>query len=142
MAVGVNTLRTMMPKISEKGELTTKYTKHSLRATSASRMFASNVPEKVIQEKTGHGSLAGLRAYERTTTRQEQVVAKILESSRPTFSEECSKENSDPQVDEQIPTLPSSSSTPTSTSSIPTSTVPSNLFSGQLQNCVFNFYAK
>ena len=65
-----------MPKISEKGELTTKYTNHSLRATSASRMFASNVPEKVIQEKTGHGSLAGLRAYKHATTRQEQVVAK------------------------------------------------------------------
>ena len=95
----------------------------------ASRLFACNVPEKVIQEKTGHRSLAGLRSYERTTTQQEQAVAKILESSgATTFSDECSKENRDPEVVDQKPTVPPSTS--------------SNLFSGQLQNCVFNFYSK
>ena len=134
VAVGVNTLDTMMPKISVKGELATIYTNHSLRATSTSRMFACNVPEKVIQEKTGHRSLAGLRAYERTTTKQEQVVAKILETG------ECSENSgetgkssfSESSKENEIPTL-----TPSSTSANP-----SNLFTGQLQNCGFNFYAK
>ena len=128
VAVGINMLRTMMPRISEKGGLATIYTNHSLRATAASRLFANNIPEKVIQEKTGHRSLAGLRAYERVTTEQDQAVSKVLESD--STVKEFNKENTDPQ-----PT-PSSSSIPSS--SLP----PSNLFSGQLQNCVFNFYAK
>ena len=41
----------------------TKYTNRSLWATATSRMFLNNVPEKIIAEKTGHRSLAGLRAY-------------------------------------------------------------------------------
>lgn len=47
-----------MKKVSE-GELAGKYTNHLLRATSASRLFAANVPEKVIQ-KSGHGALLAL----------------------------------------------------------------------------------
>ncbi len=41
-------------------------TKHSLRATAASEMFAQQVPEKPIQERTGHRSLEALRTYERS----------------------------------------------------------------------------
>lgn len=65
--VGVNTLRLMMSNMSKDAELQTIYTNHSLRATSVSRLFAKNVPEKIIQEKSGHKSLAGLRVYECTT---------------------------------------------------------------------------
>lgn len=43
--VAINTLHNLMKKVSEKGELAGKYTNHSLRATSASRLFAANVPE-------------------------------------------------------------------------------------------------
>jgi hypothetical protein len=68
--VGINNLRMFMSRMSEKGELSTKYTNHSLRATSASRLFSCNVPEKLIQEKTGHRSWAGLRSYEHTTKQQ------------------------------------------------------------------------
>ena len=42
-----------------------KYTNHSLRATSASRMFANDIPEQVIKEITGHHSEA-VRTYKRT----------------------------------------------------------------------------
>ena len=38
---------------------------HSLRATSATQMFDMGVPEKIIQERTGHKSLEALRTYER-----------------------------------------------------------------------------
>ncbi len=61
-------------------EVNTRYTNHSLRATSTTRLFASNVPERVIQEKTGHRSMAGLRAYERTTVEQEMNATRILGS--------------------------------------------------------------
>ena len=73
--VGVNTLQSIIPKMCEKAGTSVRYTNHSLRATSASRLFASNIPEKVIQETTGHRSLAGLRAYEQTTVDQQRTVS-------------------------------------------------------------------
>lgn len=47
---------------------------HSLRATLATQMFEMGVPEKVIQERTGHGSLDDLRTYERTNNEQHKQV--------------------------------------------------------------------
>ena len=45
------TLRKMMTRNSEKANLSIKFTNHSLRAPSASRLFACNIPGKLIQEK-------------------------------------------------------------------------------------------
>ncbi len=87
--IGINTIRTIMSKMSKKAGLSTTYTNHSLRATSASRLFAKNVPEKIIQEKkSGHRSLSGLRAYEHTTTDQTRAVTRVLQSCNSTFSED------------------------------------------------------
>ena len=72
--VGVNPLKGMMTKISQLAGLPVKYTNHSLRATSASRMFASGVPEKIVAEMTGHKSVEVLRQYERTIEEQFQAV--------------------------------------------------------------------
>ena len=46
---------------------------HSLRATGTSRMYNSGVPEKLIMERFGHLSSKGVQAFERTTTKQQQV---------------------------------------------------------------------
>ena len=54
MPVGVKLLKTMMAKVSELAGLSVKYMNHSLRVTSASRMFQSGVPEKIVAEVTGH----------------------------------------------------------------------------------------
>ena len=56
-------------------------TNHSLRATGASALFQAGVPEQVIQERTGHMSVAGLRHYERVTDTQHKEACKILSSS-------------------------------------------------------------
>ena len=48
------------------GRFDGKFTNHSLRATSASRMYQSNVPEQVIKEVTGHRSDC-VRIYKRTS---------------------------------------------------------------------------
>ena len=53
-------------------------TNHSLRATGASELFQAGVPEKIVQERTGHRSVKALRLYERTTTNQHMVVSNIL----------------------------------------------------------------
>ena len=49
-----------------------RYTNHSLRATSVSRMFRSGIAEKVIVDKSGHRSVAGVRAYELVSEVQER----------------------------------------------------------------------
>ena len=58
-------------------------TNHSLRATGASALFEANVPEKIIQERTGHRSVKALRMYERTTEHQHHQVSHILSSRNP-----------------------------------------------------------
>ena len=57
-----------------------KITIHSLRATAAT-MCEMGVPEKVIQQRTGHRSLDSLRVYERTSTQQQQAASNILSGS-------------------------------------------------------------
>ena len=55
-----------------------KKSNHSLRATGATELYQAGVPEKVIQERTGHLSLAGLRQYERTSEKQHESVSQVL----------------------------------------------------------------
>ena len=124
----VDTLQSIIPKMSDQAETSVRYSNHSLRATSASRLFASNVPEKIIQEKTGHRSLVGLRGYERTTTEQERIVTKILSSIEQ--GREMGLE--EPKV-EEIPK-------PEAENEEQPKSAP--VFSGHIQNRTFNFYAK
>ena len=53
-------------------------TNHSLRATSATSMFDMGIPERVIQERTGHKSLEALRTYEKMNSRQHETVSHLL----------------------------------------------------------------
>ena len=55
-----------------------KISNHSLRATSATTMFQMGLPEKIIQERTGHRSLEALRTYERTNEDQHRAASKVL----------------------------------------------------------------
>lgn len=55
-------------------------TNHSLRATGA--IDTAGLPEKIIQEQTGHGFVEALHMYESTSTDQHQAVAALqLQSS-------------------------------------------------------------
>ena len=136
--VGVNTLNTVVATMSDKAGLPVRYTNHSLRATAASRMYATNVPEKLIAEKTGHRSLAGLRAYERTTIIQEQAVSKTINDPSLTFveAEERFSSHKSKQSEEKGDEKPNveGASTDNSVVKIP-------MISGTLNNCVFNFYS-
>ena len=56
-------------------------TNHSLRDTADTRMFEGGVPEKLVQERTGHRSVEALRSYERTSKTQQKAVSVLLTSS-------------------------------------------------------------
>ena len=57
------------------------YTNHSLRAYGATTLFQGKVPEKVIQQRTGHKSINSLRQYERTTETQLLDVSNVLSNN-------------------------------------------------------------
>ncbi len=67
----------------QKTGITGNKTNHSLRATGATNLFEKGVPEKIIQERTGHRSIEALRVYGHTNVRQHQMVSSLL-SARPT----------------------------------------------------------
>ena len=56
--VGRNVLSKMVKSICEDADVSGQKTNHSLRATGATEMYHAGVPEKVIQERTGHLSLS------------------------------------------------------------------------------------
>ena len=127
--VSINTLNSILSTISQQAGVNTQYTNHSLRATSATRMYLKNVPEKLISEKTGHRSLTALRVYERTSCVQEQAVTKAVSNNEEIFFDSLSVpgHSKDKEIDK------ADTKTQMAKSKLPT-------FTGQLKNCVFNFY--
>ena len=76
--IGKNELGKMVQNMCLDAGIQGNKTNHSLRATGASTLFHANIPEKIIQERTGHRSLVALRQYERTTDEQQVAVSEIL----------------------------------------------------------------
>ena len=74
--VGKHTLSAMVKEACAEVGITGK-TNHSLQATGATTMFNARVPKKVIQERTDHLLLVGLRTYERPSV--EQHIAATVE---------------------------------------------------------------
>ena len=75
--VGVNTLQSVVKNMCEKGGLPGYYTNHSLRASAATRMYCNEIEEQVIQEITGHRSLA-VRSYKRTCDLQRKSASNSI----------------------------------------------------------------
>ena len=76
--IGKNTLEHKLSRMCALAGIEGRVTNHSLRATSATQMYEMGVPEKIIQERTGHRSLEALRVYERTNTHQQETASNIL----------------------------------------------------------------
>lgn len=67
-----------MSKLCHDSGIGSAHTNHSLRATSITRMYNENIPEKMIAEKSGHKSIKGLRCYERTSVEQQQAAGRAI----------------------------------------------------------------
>ena len=77
-SIGKNTLEHKLSRMCALAGIEGRITNHSLQATSATQMYEMGVPEKVIQERTGHRSIEALRVYERTNTHQQEAASNIL----------------------------------------------------------------
>ena len=72
--VGVNKLQSVVKTVCKNAGLKGFYANHSLRSTAATRMYQNDCPEQIIQEVTGHRSLA-VRSYKCTSELQKQQAS-------------------------------------------------------------------
>ena len=82
-AVGRETLGNVVKKIMKKTGFEGHYTNHSLRRSSASRLYDAGMPEQVIQETTGHRSSDGVKAYKCTSSSLKRKASEILQGNLP-----------------------------------------------------------
>ena len=126
--VGRDTLQNKLKNMCKAAGIEGNITNHSLRAASATQMYDSGVPEKMIQERTGHRSLEALRMYERTNQSQHQAVSAVL-------SAPCSRNTSyNKYIESEKMTL-------SHTVCQPQTSTPSNFTFQNLHGCTININA-
>ena len=76
-AKGIHSLQKMVSEMCKLAGIGGFRTNHSLRATAASRLYQSGMDEQLIQEVTGHRSMA-VREYKRTNEVQKRSISSIL----------------------------------------------------------------
>ena len=76
-ARGKHKIEGVVAKLCDRAGFSGKRTNHSARASAASNLYEQGIDEQLIQEKTGHRSVA-VRSYKRTSNRQLKNVSDIL----------------------------------------------------------------
>ena len=88
MPVGHNTLSKTVHRLCNMAGINGYKTNHSLRVTTATRLFQSGVDEQLIMARTGHRSLDGIRTYKRVSDEQHKQVSAILNNTGESTSNE------------------------------------------------------
>ena len=70
-------------------------TNHSLRTTTASRLYTLGVDEQLIMKRTGHSTVAGICSYKQIMIEQKERVSDIMCSKKQRVDCEADKENRD-----------------------------------------------
>ena len=65
--IGVHTLQRPVSELCKTAGVSGFKTNHSLRVTTATRLFQNGLDEQLIMERTGHRSLDRVRGYKRTS---------------------------------------------------------------------------
>ena len=77
---GENRLRDTIKEICSKEGFPGFFSNHSLRSTAATRIYQCDIDEQLIQEITGHRSLA-VRSYKRTSQSQKKFASNCIFST-------------------------------------------------------------
>jgi len=70
----------MVAQMCEGAHLHERKTNHSLRVSGTASLYKGGVPEREIQQRSGHRSLEALRKYECTGEKQHQAISNMLSS--------------------------------------------------------------
>ena len=73
--IGQNTLDHTIARLCQQADIPGYRTNHSLRATTATRLYQAGIDEQLIMERTGHQSLEGVRSYKRTSEMQKESLS-------------------------------------------------------------------
>ena len=76
-ARGKHKIEGVVAKLCDKAGFSGRHSNHSARAAAATNLYENGIDEQLIQEKTGHRSVA-VRSYKRTSNRQLKKVSDIL----------------------------------------------------------------
>ena len=71
----------------EKANIPGYKTNHSLRATTATRLYVEGIDEQLVMERTGHRSIEGVRSYKRTSSEQQENISDILNGKKPRITD-------------------------------------------------------
>ena len=82
-------------------ELDGKRTNHLLKATTATRLYEQDLPEKKIQERTRHKNVANLRKYQKSDLVHQESSSCSLNPFHPTNNP--NKENIAPAMEFTVP---------------------------------------
>ena len=127
--MGKNAIAGLMTKMCKDAGIVGPRTSHFLRVTAATSLYEKQVPEKLIQERTGHRSLGALRISERTSAHQQEAVSRLLVGSKRLFEEEMSAGGTNKRVKSENVQQPGEQK-------------PACLEKGMfVQNCVVNVYS-
>ena len=77
---GENRLRDTIKELCKEAKLPGFYSNHSLRSTATTKMYQSGLDEQLIQEVTGHRSVA-VHSYKRTSQKQRKVASNCIFSN-------------------------------------------------------------
>ena len=93
--IGVNKLATLVKEMISEVSFDGK-NKHSLWATGATGMYNHGIPQKMIEQRTGHMSRGGLRVYEQPGEEQHHQACKALSDITNNAAAACSSSCSSP----------------------------------------------
>ncbi len=75
--LGIHKIENAVKDLCLQAGISGRHSNHSLRATSASRLYDAGIDEQLIQERTGHRSNA-VRGYKRTSSKLQKKVTDTL----------------------------------------------------------------
>ena len=137
--VGYNTLKGFIAKLFAASGLKGFHTNHSLRATSITRIFKADVPEKIRTEKSGHKSLKALCMYEHMSPMQEQATGlPILEGGQFSYCDIKADSSQIEVAEKSDKKLYVDASGQEQSSRPDISPLQLHTFSGKLENCTIN----
>ncbi len=82
--IGINTLHCTMKRLVDSAGFEGRFSNHSLRASSATRLYQAGCPEKLIKEVTGHRSKA-VRDYQCTPNLLKCAVSEMISKALSKF---------------------------------------------------------
>ena len=88
--LGHNVLQQVVLNLFEAAGIPGHYTNHSLRVTSATRLFKACVDEQLIMQRTGHSSTT-VRAYKRIRDKLKPLTSDVLNTTMSAATKEANE---------------------------------------------------